>query len=72
MSEHIHLSVPRYTSKKCKIAKNEKKIQTIEIQSYCKENWNKAWQMFAWFIAHAENMIINNKRKEKRMNNLSL
>ena len=50
--------------KLAKLQKNEKKSQTIEIRSYCKEKWNKAWQMFTWFIALEKKMIINKKNKK--------
>ena len=45
--------------KVAKLHKNLKKSQTIEIQWYCKEKWNKAQQMFAWLIALETKMFIN-------------
>ena len=41
----------------------KRKVEHIEIQSYCKEKWNKAWQMFAWFIALEKKIIINKKNE---------
>ena len=56
--------------KVAKLHENDKKSQTIEIQWYCKEKWNKAWQMFAWFIALEKKMII--KKNKERIIPLSL
>ena len=53
MSVHIHL-FPKDKSKSCKIARKWKKSQTIEIQWYFKEKWNKAWQMFAIALEKAK------------------